>query len=120
MKDSIKDIARQIARMSGDDISELESALIQNGIGATLYRFSPIDGMWDKKSDIYGVFMRKTGDRKLLLVKTIKEFFGMGLKEAKDIVNACPCVVREMSYELAEELKRELEACGATIEIHEA
>jgi large subunit ribosomal protein L7/L12 len=120
MKDNVKDLAIKIARLNANDLRELEGALLNNGISATLYRFSPTTSMWDNKSETYGVYLKRTGNRKLLLIKTIKELLGLGLKEAKDIVDSCPCVITELSYESAEGLKNELQNCGATIEIRES
>lgn len=117
MKDNIKEIARKIARLSKFDISELEAALLNNGISATLYRFSPINSIWDEEKT-YNLFLRKTGDRKLMLLKRIKEELGLGLREAKQIVDSAPCVVLEnTSIERAEELKEILDECGAITEI---
>jgi len=115
----INKIAKEIAKLSPVKLDELTSALLAHDISATIYRFgTPTD--YSDISDIkYGVFISKTGDRKLLLLKTIKELFEIGLKEAKDIVDSCPCVIKELSYELAEGLKNELEECGATVEIRE-
>lgn len=112
----IREIAKKIATLSSVKLDELCSTLLEYNISATMYSFGTPTDIPDIK---YGVFMSKTGDRKLLLIKTLKELFEIGLKEAKDIVDSCPCIIRELSYELAEGLKRELEACGATVEIKE-
>jgi len=118
METNIKQIARAMSRLSKSEFDELEVALLKNNISATLYRFSPIDSTWDEKTTAT-VFLRKTGQRKLMLVKTLKEYFGIGLKEAKETVDCAPCVVIEnTSIENAERLKAELEECGATVEIH--
>lgn len=117
MKDNVKEIARKMARMSSSDLNDLSTALMQNGISATLYRFSPVNSMWDEEKT-YNLFLRKTGYRKLLLVKTLKEELGIGLKEAKNIVDSAPCVVLEnTTLERAESLKEALDECEAMTEI---
>ena len=118
MKENVKEIARKIARLSKSDIGELEGALLNNGISATLYRFSPINSIWDEEKT-YNLFLRKTGNTKLILHKTITEELGIGLKEAKNVVDSAPCVVLEnTTLDRAESLKEKLDECGATTEIH--
>ena len=58
------------------------------------------------------------GDKKLGVIKVIREITGLGLKEAKDLVEGCPKNVKEgISKEDAEKLKEQLVAAGATVEI---
>ena len=56
--------------------------------------------------------------KKLAVIKAIREITGLGLKEAKDMVEGCPKAVKEgISKEDAEKIKADLEAAGATVEI---
>ena len=56
--------------------------------------------------------------KKLAVIKAIREITGLGLKEAKDMVEGCPKAVKEgVSKDDAEKVKAELEAAGATVEI---
>jgi len=111
----INKLAREIGSLDSNEINELSSALLEHNISATMYRFGGIQT--DIKTSAT-VFLRKTGDRKLLLLKTIKEELGLGLREAKAVVDAAPCVVLEnTSIERAESLKEALDECGATTEI---
>ena len=120
MKDNIKDIARQMARMSSSDLNDLSTALMENGISATIYRFSPTVSIWDDKPDTCALYLRRTGDRKLLLVKTIKELFGYGLKEAKNAVDNYPCfITRDIPREEAERMAKILNETGAYVVIKE-
>ena len=66
----------------------------------------------------FDVVLASAGDQKLKVVKVVKEELGLGLKEAKDLVDAAPKTVKEgASKEDAEKIKAALEAVGATVEI---
>ena len=66
----------------------------------------------------FDVILTGFGDKKLNVIKAIREITGLGLKEAKDMVEGCPKAVKEgVSKEDAEKVKTELEAAGATVEI---
>ena len=66
----------------------------------------------------FDVILTGFGDKKLNVIKVIREITGLGLKEAKDLVEGCPKAVKEgVSKEDAEKVKTELEAAGATVEI---
>ena len=66
----------------------------------------------------FDVILTGFGDKKLNVIKVIREITGLGLKEAKDMVEGCPKAVKEgISKEDAEKVKADLEAAGATVEI---
>ena len=66
----------------------------------------------------FDVVLTGFGDKKLGVIKVIREITGQGLKEAKDLVEGCPKNVKEgISKEDAEKLKEQLVAAGATVEI---
>ena len=66
----------------------------------------------------FDVILTGFGDKKLNVIKAVREITGLGLKEAKDMVEGCPKAVKEgVSKEDAEKLKADLEAAGATVEI---
>ena len=66
----------------------------------------------------FDVILTGFGDKKLNVIKVIREITGLGLKEAKDMVEGCPKAVKEgISKEDAEKIKADLEAAGATVEI---
>ena len=66
----------------------------------------------------FDVVLTGFGDKKLNVIKVIREITGLGLKEAKDLVEGCPKAVKEgISKEDAEKIKADLEAAGATVEI---
>ena len=66
----------------------------------------------------FDVVLTGFGDKKLGVIKVIREITGLGLKEAKDLVEGCPKNVKEgISKEDAEKLQEQLVAAGATVEI---
>jgi large subunit ribosomal protein L7/L12 len=66
----------------------------------------------------FNVHMTKTGDNKINVIKAIRTITGLGLKEAKDLVEAAPTVVKEgVNKEQAQEIKKQLEEAGAAVEI---
>ena len=66
----------------------------------------------------FDVVLKSFGAKKLDVIKAVREITGLGLKEAKDMVEGCPKAVKEgVSKDDAEKVKAELEAAGATVEI---
>ena len=66
----------------------------------------------------FDVVLKEAGAAKLQVVKAVKEACGLGLKEAKDLVDAAPATVKEgLSKEEAENLKKAIEAAGAVVEL---
>ena len=66
----------------------------------------------------FDVILTAFGDKKLGVIKVIREITGLGLKEAKDMVEGCPKTVKEgISKEDAEKIKAQLTEAGATVEI---
>ncbi len=66
----------------------------------------------------FSVILQSAGDSKINVIKAVRELTKLGLKEAKDLVDAAPKAVREaVSREEAESAKVALEAAGATVEI---
>lgn len=66
----------------------------------------------------FDVILKNAGAQKLQIVKLVKELAGLGLKEAKDLVDACPKPVKEkVSKEEAESIKAKLVEAGAEVEL---
>ena len=66
----------------------------------------------------FDVILAAAGDQKLKVVKAVKEELGLGLKEAKDLVDGAPKTLKEgVSKDEAESMKKALEEAGATVEI---
>jgi large subunit ribosomal protein L7/L12 len=66
----------------------------------------------------FNVVLVKAGDNKINVIKAVRELTALGLKEAKDLVEAAPKAVKEaVAKAQAEEMKKKLEEAGATVEI---
>lgn len=66
----------------------------------------------------FDVILTAVGDQKIKVIKVVREITGLGLKEAKDLVDAAPKAVKEgVSKEEAEQLKAKIEEVGATVEL---
>jgi large subunit ribosomal protein L7/L12 len=117
MKDHIKETARKIARMSSSDIDDLATALMEHSISATIYRFSAEKSIFDEDREC-DLWLEKTGMRKLQMVKEVKEIFGLGLRDAKRLIDSAPCYLKEfMPVIEAREIAERLTDVGATVQI---
>lgn len=66
----------------------------------------------------FNVIMTKTGENKINVIKAIRTITGLGLKEAKDLVESAPAAVKEgVNKAQAAEIKKQLEDAGATVEV---
>ena len=71
----------------------------------------------EEKSE-FTVFLASAGDKKINVIKEVRAFTGLGLKEAKDLVEAAPKEVKSgVAKKEAEEAKKKLEAAGAKVEL---
>ncbi len=71
-----------------------------------------------EEKDEFDVILASFGDKKINVIKEVRAITGLGLKEAKDLVEAAPKAVKEAAgKDEAEEIKKKLEAAGATVEI---
>ena len=72
----------------------------------------------EEEKTSFDVVLKSFGDKKIQVIKEVRALTGLGLKEAKDLVDGVPKSVKEgVSKEEAEEAKSKLEAAGATVEI---
>lgn len=120
-------LVEQIEQMSVLDLSELVKILEEKfGVSAAPTSFavgvptspSADVGSDEEAKDSFTVVLKAGGDHKIQVIKVIRETLGLGLKEAKDLVDAAPKPVKEgAKKEEAEELKKKLEEAGATIEV---
>lgn len=75
------------------------------------------DGGGEEKTD-FDVVLTEIGDKKIQVIKVVRAVTSLGLKEAKDLVDAAPKAVKEgVQKEEAEDVKKQLEEVGATVEI---
>ena len=121
----LKDFAEQLVSLSVKDVNELATILkdeygIEPAAAAVAVAGPAAGGGADageEKSE-FDVILKAAGGAKLKVVKTVKELTGLGLKEAKDIVDSAPKAVKEgVSKEEAEGIQKALEEAGAEVEL---
>jgi large subunit ribosomal protein L7/L12 len=124
MDEKFKDIISKIESLSALELAELVKALEEKfGISAAapVVAVSGNGGQAAAAAEektSWNVFLKSAGEQKINVIKIIREATGLGLKEAKDIVDAAPKVVKEgLKKEEAEELKKKLEEAGAAVEL---
>jgi len=123
---NLKDFAEQLVSLSVKDVNELATILKDEyGIepaAAAVAVAGPAAGgsgaeAGDEKTE-FDVVLNSAGAAKLQVVKAVKELTGLGLKEAKDIVDAAPKTVKEgVGKDEAEGIKKALEEAGAEVEL---
>jgi len=119
MKTNINDLGYKISKLTTTETDELVNILANKyGVFASIYPY-PIGIMPIDNIDVkYDLSLLDVGNNKLLVLKTIKELFEIGLKESKDIVDSAPCYLKKsIEREEAENIKGVLELCGAKLEI---
>jgi large subunit ribosomal protein L7/L12 len=117
------DILNAIAEMSVMDVVELVSAMEEKfGVSAAAAVVAgpaggDAGGAAEEKSD-FDVVLTAAGDKKVNVIKVVRAATGLGLKEAKEMVDGAPSTIKEgASKDDAEALKKELEEAGATVEL---
>ena len=76
------------------------------------------DGAAAEEKDSFDVVLTGAGDKKIQVIKVVRAATGLGLKEAKDLVDGAPGTVKEaIAKDEAEKLKAELEEAGASVEL---
>jgi large subunit ribosomal protein L7/L12 len=72
----------------------------------------------EEEKSTYDVLLTSVGDAKLEVIKAVREILGVGLKEAKELVDKCPCTLKEgVQPDDAEKMKNTLEGAGAIIDL---
>jgi len=119
--DKFKDIIEKIEGMSVLDLSELVKTLEEKfGVSAQAVAVAAPAGGGEaaEEKSAYNVELKATGDQKIQVIKVLREALGLGLKEAKDMTDTAPIMVKEgMDKKGADELREKLVAVGATVEV---
>ena len=125
----IKKIAKDLVNLSVKDVSELANILkdeygIEPAAAATVVAASaPADpaagGEAAEEKSSFNIMLKSAGASKLAVVKLVKEITGLGLKDAKDMVDGAPKPIKEgVPKDEAESAKKQLEEAGAEVELN--
>jgi large subunit ribosomal protein L7/L12 len=118
----LKDFAEQLVNLTVKEVNELATILKDDhGIepaAAAVAVAGPAAAEEVEEQSEFDVILTAAGGSKLAVVKLVKELTGLGLKEAKGIVDSAPAAVKEgVSKDEAEGLKKSLEEAGAEVEL---
>lgn len=120
---SKEDILNAIAEMSVMDVVELVEAMEEKfGVSAqaaVAVAAAPAEAApaAEEKTE-FDIVLTAAGEKKVNVIKAVRAITGLGLKEAKDLVDGAPSTVKEAASKAdAEEAKKQLEEAGATVEL---
>ncbi len=122
MSDKFKDIIEKIESMSVMDLHELVKTLEEKfGVSAAAVAVAPADGgitAGAEEKDSYSIHLADAGAQKIAVMKVVKEVLGVGLKEAKDLVDGVPSLLRDAVKKVeAEDIKKKIEMAGGKVEL---
>ena len=121
----IKKLAEELVKLTVLEVNELKTVLkdeygIEPAAAAVAVAAAPAEGAAaaDEGKSEYNVVLKDAGAQKIAVIKVVKEATGLGLGEAKAIVDGAPATVKEnVKKDDAEAMKKALEAAGATVEL---
>ena len=122
----LKAFAEQLVNLTVKEVNEL-AQILKDEYGIEPAAAAPVmmagggaggGGAVAEEKSTFDVILKAAGGAKLAVVKLVKEISGLGLKEAKDLVDAAPKPVKEgVSKEEANSIKQQLEEAGAEVEV---
>jgi large subunit ribosomal protein L7/L12 len=117
--DKIVALTLMQAKELGDYLKEVHG--IEPAAGGVMMAAGPAAGAGAEKAEektSFNVILKAAGEKKIQVIKEVRALTGLGLKEAKDLVEGAPKSVKEgLSKQEAEAAKSQLEAAGATVEL---
>ena len=119
----LKAFAEQLVNLTVVEVNELAQILkdeygIEPAAAAVVVAAGGEGAAAAEEKTSFDVVLKSAGANKLAIVKAVKELTGLGLKEAKDMVDGAPSVLKEgVSKDEAEGLKKQLEEAGAEVEV---
>ena len=119
----LKAFAEQLVNLTVKEVSELATILkeeygIEPAAAAVAVAAPAAAGAAAEEKTSFDVVLKAAGANKLAIVKLVKELTGLGLKEAKDMVDGAPSAIKEgIAKADAEALKKQLEEAGAEVEL---
>jgi large subunit ribosomal protein L7/L12 len=119
--EKFKDIVEKIEKMSVLELHELVK-LFEDKFGVSAQAVVVAGGAAApaaaEEKDSFTVVLSSAGDQKVAVIKAVKDALGLGLKEAKDLVDAAPSTLKEgVKKDEAEAVKKAVEAAGGKIEL---
>ena len=122
-RDQVKDYLKNLSLIDAAAlVKELETELGVSAAAPVAAAAAPAAGGGAAaavpEKEEFNVVLTGSGDKKIQVIKVVRELTGLGLKEAKDLVDGAPKAVKEgVNKAEAEEIKKKLEAAGAKVEL---
>ena len=119
----IKKLAEELVKLTVLEVNELKNTLkdeygIEPAAAAVAVAAAPAAAAEEEGKTEFNVVLKDAGAQKIAVIKAVKEATGLGLGEAKAIVDGAPATVKEkVKKDEAEALKKTLEEAGATVEL---
>jgi ribosomal protein L7/L12 len=119
----IKKLAEELVNLTVLEVNELKNTLkdeygIEPAAAAVAVAAAPAAAVEEEGKSEFNVVLKDAGAQKIAVIKAVKEATGLGLGEAKAIVDGAPATVKEkVKKDEAEALKKTLEEAGATVEL---
>ncbi|MCC2630727.1 MAG: rplL [Candidatus Paceibacter sp.] len=116
-----KDLVEKVEKMSVIELNELVKVLEKRfGVSAAAVAAGPAAAAApaEEEKAAFNVHLTDGGAQKIAVIKVVKEALNLGLKEAKDLVDGTPSLLKEaMKKEEAQELKKKIEAAGGKVDL---
>jgi large subunit ribosomal protein L7/L12 len=119
----IKTLAEQLVNLTVKEVNELAKVLkeeygIEPAAAAAVVAAGPVAAAVAEEKTAFDVVLKAAGPQKLAVVKLVKELTSLGLKEAKELVDAAPKAIKEnVTKDEAESLRKQLTEAGAEVEV---
>ena len=116
-----EEMIEEIKKMTVVELADLVKAIEEefgvSAVAAAAPAAGAVAGAAEEKTS-FDVVLKEAGDQKIKVIKVVRDATGLGLKEAKDLVDGAPKTIKEgVSKDEAEELKAKFEEAGATVEL---
>ena len=120
--EKIEKIIEEIDSLTVVELNDLVKAIEEkygvSAVAAAAPAAGAAAGAAAEEKTSFDVVLAEAGDQKIKVIKVVRDATGLGLKEAKELVDGTPAPIKEkVSPEEAEELKAKLEEAGATVEV---
>ena len=118
---AINDMIEEIKKLTVVELNDLVKAIEEefgfSAVAAAAPAAGAIAGAAEEKSS-FNVVLKEAGANKIQVIKVVKDLLGLGLKDAKDLVDGAPKTLKEdVAKDAAEDMKAKLTEAGATVEL---
>jgi large subunit ribosomal protein L7/L12 len=118
-REQVKDFIKNMSLLEAASlVKELEEELGVSAAAPVAVAAAPVAAVAAEEKTEFDAVLTGSGEKKIQVIKVVREITGLGLKEAKDLVDGAPKNVKEaVSKEEAEEVKKKIEEVGGSVEV---